>query len=126
MNNKKILLFQVEKDKKKQIVAVCKALDIQPVIVPRGQYEETLGALAGIDGFTLSGKGYAGEPFHTDMMVFSGIPSDALDVFLQEYKAAGIAPIPLKAVLTPHNIFWNVRQLYEELQKEHAAFDHLT
>ncbi len=120
MNYKKILLFQVNKEKKKQITALCRSLDIIPVIVPRGQYEETLGALAGIDGFTLSGKGYGGAPLDTDMMVFSGIASNTLDDFLKEYKLACIEPIPLKAVLTRHNIFWNAKQLYEELCKEHA------
>lgn len=120
MDYKKVLLFQVEKEKKKQIVALCRTLEITPVIISRGQYEESLGALAGIDGFTLSGKGYGGPPLDTDMMVFSGISSDALDIFLKEYKRAEIAPIPLKAVLTKHNIFWNARQLYDELYKEHT------
>lgn len=119
MNYKKILLFQVEKEKKKQIVALCRSLDITPVIVPRGQFEETLGALAGIDGFALSNKGYGGEALPTDMLVFSGISPDVLDIFLKEYKTAGIEPTCLKAVLTQHNVFWNARQLYEELYKEH-------
>ena len=34
----------------------------------------------------------------------------------------GISPVELKAVLTPYNIFWNSRQLYEELQKEKNRF----
>ena len=55
------------------------------------------------------------------MMVFSNM-ADMLDQFLSEYKKAGIPPIGLKAVITPHNIFWSAEDLYKELFKEHQYF----
>ncbi len=120
-NHKKVLLFQIGKEKKKQLVTLCKALDITPVIVPRGQFGEVLGALAGIEGFSLKGQPYGGAGLSSEMIVFSGISSDNLDIFFQEYKKAGIEPVPLKAVLTSHNIFWDVKTLYQELEKEHRS-----
>ena len=42
--------------------------------------------------------------------------------FLAGYKQTGAASIPLKAILTPHNIFWTAEALYQELFKEHLRF----
>lgn len=125
MNDKKVLLFGIAKERKKQMIALCRKLDISPVIVARGQFGETLGALAGIDGFSLTGKPYTGDNFSEEMLVFSGLSSDALDIFLEAYKETGMEPVPLKAVLTPHNIFWNARQLYAELEKEMLHYKNL-
>ena len=38
-----------------------------------------------------------------------------------EYRRRGIDPIGLKAVATPHNLFWTVCELTEELEQERAA-----
>ena len=118
-NTKKVLLFHINKDKLSQINALCKKMGLQAVTVERRQYNESLGALAGIQGFSSSGKGYTGTDFPMEMMVFSGIPSDELDTLLAAYRREGIPPVPLKAILTPHNLFWTAGKLYEELMKEY-------
>ena len=97
-------------------------MGIQMIFIEKKQYSETLGALAKIQGIPLSNTPDTGAEFPAEMMVFSGMDSQALDRFLKKYRELQIAPITLKAVLTPNNIFWNPRQLYGELQKEHAAF----
>lgn len=122
MNNGCVLLFHVEKSKQKQIAELCRQLAFTPVIVPKRQYGESLGALARIDGISKTGKPYEGEELSREMMVFSGIGSEALDLFLAKYREKGIEPVDLKAVLTPNNIFWDVLTLFEELEKEHQAF----
>ena len=55
-------------------------------------------------------------------MVFSGTDSTQMDAFLADYKQTGAASIPLKAIITPHNIFWTAEALYQELFKEHLRF----
>ena len=56
-------------------------------------------------------------------MIFSGTDSTQLDTFLNDYKQTGAQPVPLKAVITPHNIFWTAEYLYKELLKEHMHFN---
>lgn len=124
-NLKKVLLFQVNKTKKEQIEALCRNLDIEVVTVDHKQYLEPLGVIAGIQGIPKSGKTYEGTDFPTEMMVFSGIHPEFLDVFLQKYRELHIEPIRLKAILTPTNVFWNAEQLYKELLKEHMNFNNM-
>ncbi len=132
-NNKKILLFHVADTKCSQIAALCRTMDITAVLVKDTQWGVTLGSLAGISGLNRLPVSSAHQPETAvippltpsgsmEMMVFSGISQNELDAFLTKYREAGIPKIPLKAVLTPYNIFWNATQLYQELQKEHSHF----
>lgn len=117
-NNRKILLFNIGKEKSGKIKALCRRLHIQTIDVPKARYNDALGTLLNIGNFTV--KEASPEPLSTEMMVFSGLTSEDLDVFLKEYKDAGIAPISLKAIVTPSNIFWSANRLYKELMKEKA------
>ncbi len=121
-NRKKVLLFHVAKEKHEQIKALCRTLEMETVTVGCRQYLEPLGVIAGIKGIPRSGEIYQGADFPLEMMIFSGIPQETLDVFLKKYRECAIEPIALKAVITPTNIFWNAQQLYAELMREHRSF----
>ena len=54
------------------------------------------------------------------MLVFCSLPNRVLDGFLADMKARKIR-VPIKAVLTEHNVSWTLRALYGELRGEHAA-----
>lgn len=116
----RILLFHVASDKAGQIENLCRKLRIRTSKVAPSSYSQKLGYLAGISGFRRENIAYSGPDFPSEMMVFSGMNSDRLDCFLEEYKKAFIPPIGLKAVLTPHNLFWSAANLYRELCKEHG------
>lgn len=120
-NNAHVLLFRVEPVKAAQIESLCKNSGIRMSKVKLSDYSQKLAYLAGIPGFPREDKDYTGLEFPSEMMVFSNM-ADRLDQFLSEYKKAGIAPIGLKAVITPHNIFWSAEDLYKELFKEHQFF----
>lgn len=122
---KKVLLFQINKEKKEQIKSLCRELNMEAVTVDCKQYLEPLGVIAGIQGIPGSGKVYKGMAFPMEMMVFSGIHPELLDLFLQKYREYHIEPVGLKAILTPTNVFWNAEQLYKELQKEHMSIHDL-
>ena len=47
--------------------------------------------------------------------------SEQVDVFLVEYKKTGLPAVGLKAVMTPHNVFWTADALFRELMKEHRT-----
>ena len=44
-----------------------------------------------------------------------------LDTFLAELKKGGLFTATLKAIVTPHNIFWDSQMLYQELSSERAS-----
>lgn len=121
-NIKKVLLFNVGMIKEGQIFNICKSLNIIPVKIKVEQYSECLGYLAGIKGIKSNGRVYNGMAFPKEMMVFSGINSEELDIFLNKYNEAGIEKINLKAVITPFNVNWTGEMLYKELVKEHTEF----
>lgn len=56
-----------------------------------------------------------------EMLVLSAFTSQALEEFLNGFPAAGVPPIPLKAVVTAHNLTWTGVELYGELAKERRA-----
>lgn len=120
-NNAQVLLFRVEPVKAAQIETLCKRLGIRTSGVKLSDYSQKLAYLAGIPGFPREDTDYTGPEFPSEMMVFSNM-ADMLDQFLSEYKKAGIPPIGLKAVITPHNIFWSAEDLCKELFKEHQYF----
>ena len=117
-----VLCFQLSKEKEQAVGIVCRKLGIRQRKVTGGEYNQKLGYLAGIDGFNKEPGASVKGALSGEMLVFSGIDSDGVDAFLAAYKETGAAPIGLKAILTPHNVFWSVEQLYQELMKEHVLF----
>ena len=112
-----ILAFEIKGDKRRRLQQVCDELQIILVDVLPVEYEQQLGALAGIDGFTRKPGKSRLEAFGSEMLVLSGINSQILDKFLAECGRKNVGKIALRAVLTPQNIFWTPEQLHKELQK---------
>ena len=59
------------------------------------------------------------------MLILSEMISDQVDVFLAEYKKAGVEPIALKAVITGNNIFWTAERTQKELLREHLVMSNI-
>lgn len=127
-----VLLFNVNIFKSNQIQVVCDRLGHKVKCIKKEDYNMSVGELAGIvpglkpnkassgnDKFPHQTNGLTNETkeFAHEMMVFSGINSEALDVFLAAYKEARISPIPRKAIITPANFGWSVIKLYEDLDE---------
>lgn len=62
---------------------------------------------------------YVTKLSHIASARISGINSSQMDIFLAEYKKAGIEPIGCKAVVTPDNVFWSADKLFREIFREH-------
>ena len=117
-----ILTFGLGKEKIKVVRSIAQKNRIQIKEISRKDYNQKLGALAGIQGFAIEKVIYNGPDFPLEMIVFSGIDSAQIDTFLADYKQTGAQPVPLKAIITPQNIFWTVETLFKELWKEHLSF----
>ena len=117
-----ILTFGLEKQKIKSVRNIAQKNNIFVKEISPRDYRQKIGTLAGIDGFTKDKSFYNGPDFPLEMIVFSGIDSAQIDTFLADYKQTGAQPVPLKAIITPQNIFWTVEALFKELWKEHLHF----
>lgn len=120
MNQSILLFFQIQPQKAKQLNQVCNKLNIKTKVVNPVEYNQTLGYLAGIQGFSKRNKPHSPQTIADEMLLFSGISSELLDRFLAACKASYIPQTPLKAMITMHNIFWTPEELYAELKKEHS------
>lgn len=127
-----VLLFEMTADRTRQIRKLCRELDISVVCVSAKDYVLSLGELAEIDGFRQKNMSISANKdimerlpvkgITEEMLVMSGMDSQRIDTFLEAWKKAGLAPVALKAVLTPGNIFWNPHRLFSELNREHALY----
>ena len=118
-NQGKILLFNVNELKAALIASVCGGMGIRVVKIYKEQYDQKVGALAGMPMLPQTEEPYRGEAFEREMMVMCFLERNELDAFLDAYHSAGIPAIDLKAMLTPSNATWSAAQLYKELEKEH-------
>ena len=115
----KILLFGVSTQKDRAVRVAAEKIGVDVTAVNRRDYGQKIGTLAGITGFSRDRKTYEGPDFAAEMLVFSGLTPPQVDTFLNEYKATGQPPVPLKAIVTPHNVTWTADALFRELMKEH-------
>lgn len=93
-------------------------------MIEPAQYLQPIGALAGIREISSVESSFDGEEFPEPMLILRGFTDSRLDLLLQSMRRQKIR-IPLKAILTAENQRWNSLQLYEELNREHQAMNHL-
>ena len=115
-----VLTFNLPVDVHARIRGLAVALGIRVKAVPPERFALPLGALLGIP------TGPAGVPkeaggFSDPMLLMCNLDEAQFNRFLQMLRGPGLPRIPLKAVLTPHNVGWNALQLHDELAREHAA-----
>ena len=122
METKPLILYHIEDPAKSQkLIDLCRPLHFGTKPLTNADAGKTIGVLAGIPGAVQkAGKVPAGYKL-PELLVFHNLSSEALDFFLAAYRKAGIAPVALKAIVTPHNQSWPLYVLTEELQKERAA-----
>ena len=125
MANGIILHQQVNILKLHSIDRLCKDLDIRLVPVRPEDYNTPLHILL---ERAICEQNPLAEEKHlssfsgaAEMLVLCGLSPDLFDRFLREYRAREIAPVELKAILTPYNSKWTPKKLQTELIKERRA-----
>jgi len=123
MINSPLILYYIRDPKKeRQITKLCKGLGFRIRALKTSDANVEIGVLAGISRAGTKKHEKAPALYQlSDFLVFSGVPDEALDRFLAEYKKAGIEPTGLKSVVTPHNLTWTVYELAAELVKERMS-----
>ena len=89
---------------------------LRVVPVGRGQVRQSVGFLAGYQGFPAQSA--AGTPPRDRVLVFCETPEETLDAVLEDLRAPGVPPA-LKAILTGANAAWPFHRLARELSSEH-------
>ena len=114
MNSKIILTYQLSPIQAAALSSLASSfsgtLKLRPVFPY--EYAQSLGTLCGISGFPKKNR----KP-----SAACGFDSQELDTFLAELKKGGLFTAALKAIVTPHNIFWDSQMLYQELASERAS-----
>lgn len=118
-----VLLYQMEPGRKKLIQKALCPLGCRIVMVEKKDYLKPVGTLAGEKLFLAVEKEYDGPSFNAPMLVMAGMSEERVDKTLKLLRESGAGPLPYKAVLTQTNQYWTSLMLYEELQREHEAFE---
>ena len=82
---------------------------------------ETVGYLAGLDGYEAAKSEWTGATFDTEFMLLCNLPESLLDRFLDEMQANGLR-IDHKAIVTEYNREYEFHELIEDIKKEHNTF----
>ncbi len=86
--------------------------------VEKAEYAQTIAALCGAEDAQAA---YTGAGFEDEMLVMANLSGGMMNTFLGLFRRMGIAPVALKAMLTPTNAAWDSEKLHEELAGEHRA-----
>ena len=113
-----MLCVHMSKERALRLSFAAMSLGVRVKIVEPDQEGQTLAALCGLEQPAAKpAKAQVGE----EMLVFAFMEDQLLEALLPALRS-GIAPVRLKAVLTPDNRGWNCGQLYRELKGEAEAF----
>ena len=114
-----LLCYNLHGEKMQKIRLAAMRLKIRVRAVEKQEYAQTIAALCGMEEGT--DAVYAGEGFEDEMLVMAHFPAGMMNTFLGLFRRMGIAPVALKAMLTPTNAAWNSEKLHEEIAEEHLA-----
>lgn len=83
------------------------------------QVWQTVGFLAGYDGFEEQKSEGEYPALEEEILVMKDFTSSRIDELLKNLRKAGVEKIQLKAIVTENNKEWTFFQLYEEIKEEH-------
>ena len=114
-----LLMYNLSPARQGAVRVLCARLKIRARAVEASEYKEKLAALAGME--EKRNEPFSGEPFADEMLLMAGFAPQTLDALLRAFRSYRVAPVALKAVLTPVNAEWDSVRLHEELLREHEA-----
>lgn len=118
----KVLLFNIQDPVRRlRIRRWLEGAGIRPVEVPASALHQRVGALLELPGFSLAAGPWLGQAPAEEMLVMFGFRGSMLGDFLRFFREQGLAPVALKAMVTPSNLSWSALELYEALRQERAA-----
>lgn len=122
----KVVLYNLGEDTSRgsRVRAILSGLNIPAETVTVEQMNETVGHLAGLDGYEAAGEKYTGTVPDTEFMLLCNLPEALLDKFLDAMQADGLR-IDHKAVVTAYNQDMELHKLMGDISEEHDVFQML-
>ncbi len=122
----KVVLYNLSGDTSRgeRLRNILKELGIPAEDMTDDRLNETVGYLAGIDGYEAAGGSYDGEGSSQEFMLMCNLPESLLDRFLSAMMEAGLR-IDHKAVVTEYNRDWQFHELIDDIGGEHDVFQAL-
>lgn len=114
-----LLCYNLSGEKMQKIRLAAMRLKIRVRPVEADEYAQTVAALCGLEEKT--NAAYVGAGFEDEMLVMANFPAGMMNAFLGLFRRMGIAPVALKAMLTPTNAAWDSEKLHAEIAGEHQA-----
>ena len=114
-----LLCYNLAPEKAQKIRLAAMRLKIRVCPVAKEEYGQTLAALCGMEETT--DAAYGGAGFEDEMLVMANFQTAMMNTFLGLFRRMGIAPVALKAILTPTNAQWDSEKLHAEIASEHEA-----
>ena len=105
-----LLCYNLSGEKMQKIRLAAMRLKIRVRPVEEDEYAQTVAALCGLEEKT--DAAYVGAGFEDEMLVMANFPAGMMNAFLGLFRRMGIAPVALKAMLTPTNAAWNSEKLH--------------
>lgn len=122
MPRRAVLLYNLDSGPRgARIRAYLERQGIRAIDVAPAEDLQPLGALLDVPGFPRTERVSPLRLFSEEMLVMFAMQGAGLSEFLQFFRDEGLAPVALKAVVTPTNIGWTSNALYQELCRERAA-----
>jgi hypothetical protein len=112
-----LFLYNLDNPRGAKLRRVCLPLGIRTRPVPPQAHTLTLREL--VDGAPPQPDGAPG--FTRELLLLVDFTSAQMDALFLAMRRAKLAPVALKAALTPTNRDWTSVQLYQELLREHEA-----
>ena len=114
-----MLCIHISKERALRLSFAAMSLGVRVKIVAPDQEDQTLAALCGLE--QPAAKAPKAQ-VDGEMLVFAFMEDQLLERLLPALRS-DMAPVRLKAVLTPDNRGWTCGQLYRELKGEAEAFE---
>ena len=114
-----LLCYNLSGEKMQKIRLAAMRLKIRVRPVEKDEYAQTVAALCGLEEKT--DAAYVGAGFEDEMLVMANFPAGMMNAVLGLFRRMGIAPVVLKAMLTPTNAAWDSEKLHAEIAGEHQA-----
>ena len=89
--------------------------------VPREDYNQPLGVLAGLKDMEPAEGVFEGEELPDTMFIFCFLSDSRLNQALAALRKCGAGPFPYKAILTPTNSTWTAPDCFSEIRLEHET-----
>ena len=121
-----VVLYNLDQDSSRgaRLRSILADLNIPAQEMTYAHLNETVGYLAGLDGYEAAKSAYDGKEYSAEFMLLCNLPETLLDRFLDAMQDNGLR-IDHKAVVTAYNQDSCYYELMDEIANEHDVFQML-